>query len=407
MTAIISKKRVTEYFHKYRVLPGGTRLLLVNTVFSSVPLGMIMVIQPLYLKALGHTSSSIGLLLGISSLSSMLFMIPGSLMADYFGRKQVLMVSIIAYALHMVMFGVSGDFFLLASALVLSGFSWGVYSAPFTALLAENVGGKRRSYVFSFHSFLFSLSIIMGNLSSGLVDVFEGVLQLTPITSYKVLFVVGAIVEGLSIIPLLQLTKEKASTPKETKIFKLKAWKDVQKFSAVNFLVGFGAGLFIPFLPLYLNVRYAASEAFIGTTLAVSEAVVAVAFLASPSLVEKMGVVKMVVVTQGLSIIPFVMMPLPIDVNAFTLLYSARTVLMNMATPIFTSYMMSVVDERERASVSGITTTAWVGGNAISSFLGGYLMEVFLDLPIYLCSVFYVFATILFYFFFHKLDPKR
>jgi len=48
-----------------------------------------------------------------------------------------------------------------------------------------------------------------------------------------------------------------------------------------------------------------------------------------------------------------------------------------------------------------------VGGNAISSFLGGYLIDINLDLPIYLCSVLYVLATSLCYFFFHKLDPKR
>jgi MFS family permease len=270
------------------------------------------------------------------------------------------------------------------------------------------VRGDRRSYVFNFNAFLFSLSTIMGNLSSGMVDVFEGVLQMVPVTSYQVLFGVGAIVEGLSIIPLLRLTEEKASAPKATKIFKLRAWKDVRKFSAVNFLVGFGAGLFIPFLPLYLNLRYAALEALIGTTLAVSNAVVAVAFLASPSLVGKIGAVKTVVVTQGLSIVPFLMMPLPIDVSIFTLLYSVRTVLMNMTTPIFTSYMMGVVDERERASVTGITAMAWVGGNAVSSVLGGYLMDLFLDLPIYLCSALYVLATSLFYFFFsRRVDHKR
>jgi MFS family permease len=366
-----------------------------------------VVIQPLYLKALGYTSSSIGLLLGIASLSSMLFMVPGSLLSDCFGRKRVLMVSIVAYALYMAVFSVSSDVYLLALASILSGFSWGVYSAPFTARLAAKVGVERRSYVFSFNSFLFSLATILGNLSSGLVDVFEDSLLLSPITSYKVLFVAGAIVEGLAIIPLLQLTEEKRSASKDTKIVKLKAWKVVKKFSFVNFLVGFGAGLFIPFLPLYLNMRYAASEALIGTVLAASDAVVAIAFLASPSLVERIGAVRTVVVTQGLSIIPFVMMPLPIDVNAFTLLYAVRTVLMNMASPIFTAYMMSVVDGRERASVSGITTMAWVGGNAVSSFLGGYLMDIYLDLPIYLCSVLYVLATSLCYFFFHKLDPKH
>lgn len=288
----------------------------------------------------------------------------------------------------------------------MNGFSWGTGNAPFTALLAENVGLDKRSYVFSFNSFLFNFSVIIGNLLSGLVDVFGGFFQMIPVTSYKVLFVMGAILSFLSIIPLLQLTEEKASSKKGNQVLKLKSWKIVKKFSTVNFLIGFGGGLFLPFLLLYMNLRYSASDTLIGTTLAISNAVIAIAFLASPSLVEKIGNVKTIVVTQGLSILPLLMIPLSLEFNTFVLLYSARAVLMNMASPIFASYMMSIVRESERASVSGITATAWTGGSAISSVIAGYVMDVSLDLPLYLCSVFYFLATALFYLFFREQDLK-
>lgn len=394
-----------DYLNRYRGVTRETQLLLATTFLSSIPLGIIYVIQPLYLKSLGYPPPSIGLLLGIASISSTVFMIPGGIMADYFGQKKMLIVSIIAYVIYLAIFGVSSDFCLLSLASFLSGFSWGTYAAPFTALLAKNAGPDKGSYVFSFHSSLFTGSIIIGNLSVGLVDVLGEFFQMIPFTSYKILFLMGAILSFISIIPPLKLT-EKASSKKVNHVLKLKSWKNVKKFATVNFLNGFGAGLFIPFLPLYMKLRYSASDALIGTALATSNAVIAIAFLASPSLVERIGNVKTIVVTQGLSIIPLLMTPLPLEFNIFILLYSIRAVLMNMASPIFTAYMMSNVEESERASVSGITATTWTGGSAASSIIAGYVMGVSLDLPVYLCSIFYLLATALFYLFFREQDLK-
>jgi MFS family permease len=155
-----------------------------------------------------------------------------------------------------------------------------------------------------------------------------------------------------------------------------------------------------------MNLRYTASDTLIGNTLAISNAVIAIAFLASPRLVDKIGTINSIIVTQGLSIIPLVMIPQLVEFEFFILIYSTRAVLMNMASPVTISYMMSVVDENERASVLGITAMAWTGGSAISSTIAGFIMDVSLDLPIYFCSIFYFLSTALFYFFFRKQNIK-
>jgi MFS family permease len=189
-------------------------------------------------------------------------------------------------------------------------------------------------------------------------------------------------------------------------IVKFKSWDIMKKFFTFNFLIGFGAGFFIPFLPLYMTLRYSVSDTLVGNALALSNAVIAIAFLISPQLVTKIGTVKSIVLTQGLSIIPLLMIPHLGQFDYFIVTYSLRAVLMNMASPITVSYMMSVVDENERASISGITATAWTGGNAISAIIAGFIMDVSLDLPIYLCSLFYCLSTVLFYFSFRSKNSK-
>lgn len=400
--------RLWGYLGRYGRVTGEARRLLATTFMGSIPLGISGVIQPLYLRSLGYNPSSIGILLGVTSISGAAFTIPASVMADHLGRRRVLVVSIVAYVLYFVMFGVSGDFYLLTLASLLSGFSWGTYSAPFTALMAEEAGPDDGSYVFSLNSFLFNVSFIIGNLSLGLVDLFEGVFTMIPTAAYRALFMVGAILSSFSIIPPLQLTEARAPSGGGNQLLRLRSWGVVKRLSVVNLLLGFGAGLFIPFVPLYMSLRYSTSDALIGTALALSNSAIAIAFLASPVLVEKVGRVAAIVVTQGLSIIPLLMIPLTPEFSAFVLLYSLRAVLMNMASPIHTSFMMSIVKEGERASVSGITTTAWTGGNAISSIIAGHVMNLSLDLPVYLCGAFYSIATAAFYLFFAKaVEPKE
>ena len=79
---------------------------------------------------------------------------------------------------------------------------------------------------------------------------------------------------------------------------------------------------------------------------------------------------------------------------------------MNMSSPVFTSYMMGAVSKEEMASVAGITATAWNGSTAISTIISGYIMNVIVDIPVYLCGVFYILSTTLFYIFFRTHETQ-
>jgi predicted MFS family arabinose efflux permease len=88
-------------------------------------------------------------------------------------------------------------------------------------------------------------------------------------------------------------------------------------------------------------------------------------------------------------------------------LFIVRQFLMNMSSPILSSFYMSQVDPSEMASATAISTTAWSFPNSISPAVGGYLMEsVSVDLPLYLCGSSYAISILLIYLFFYKRRSK-
>ena len=392
--------KIIHYLRRFTGFPRDIKLLLFYSSIVLIGFGLSNVVMSLYLKSLGYNPSTIGILFSISTITSTLLTIPGGLLADHYGKKKTLLVSTIAYLLSFIFYAAFTNFYLLCFASFLNGISFGTYNAPFIALLTERTHHEKRSYVFSFNSFIMNFSMIVGNLLAGTADILRSKLRFSTSFSYRIFFGVGVVFVLISILPLVLMEEDTSYIKKRTKVLNIKSWQVIWMFSIVNALIGFGAGFFIPLLPLYLNLRFHVSSAYIAVLLAASNVMMGIAYLASPRVVELIGNVKTVTLTQGLSVIPLLLIPTSQNFAIAAFLYTIRSVLMNMSHPVFTSYMMGAVSKEERASVAGITSTAWNGSTAISTIISGYIMNRLVNIPIYLCGVFYILSTTLFYIFF-------
>jgi len=80
-----------------------------------------------------------------------------------------------------------------------------------------------------------------------------------------------------------------------------------------------------------------------------------------------------------------------------------RAFLMNMASPLSQSMIMGLVDEDERGAASGVNAALWRLPNALSTFIGAYLMGIgLLAFPFFLASLLYAVSIALFWLFFRK-----
>lgn len=388
--------RFTAYFNQFKGFDRDLKLLLLSSFFTSIVIGLSGIIQPLYLSALGYDSAEVGALLGTSALISVAVLLPAGVVADRYGRKNILILSISAYAVAFGIYAIFTNFQSLFIASTLIGISWGTYVGPSSAFLTDKTNKTERSYVFSLNSFLAAFAIILGSLLAGATDSVGSILQQTSVEAFRTMFWIAV---GLTLVALPELLViHEASFIKRRKgVVAFKSWRLIGLLGAVNGLIGFGAGTLIPLLPLYLRSKFLATDVEIGVLFAVSNAAMGVANLFAPRLSEKIGPVVTITFTQALSMLPLATIPFLTAFSWVAVMYVARTALMNMSTPILTAYTMSVVSSDERASTSGVITMAWNGTYAIGTMLSGILMRIHLDFPFYGSLLFYTLSSIIFY----------
>jgi predicted MFS family arabinose efflux permease len=129
------------------------------------------------------------------------------------------------------------------------------------------------------------------------------------------------------------------------------------------------------------------------------------ATLAGPSIAKRIGLVKAITVTQGLSTIFMFIIPISAGYLTAGFAYTFRSFLLNMSNPLEQSLIMGIVVEDERGVASGVNSVVWSLPNALSSFIGTSLMAMgHLAAPFFLSGTLYVISMTLFWFFFRKTE---
>lgn len=115
--------RVIAYLGQFRGFNRDVKLVLLSNCFASAVVGLSSIIQPLYLSSLGYSSAEVGALIGTSALTSVLALFPAGVIADHYGRRNILVFSMFAYALSFALLAVYSDILPLLTASALIGVS--------------------------------------------------------------------------------------------------------------------------------------------------------------------------------------------------------------------------------------------------------------------------------------------
>lgn len=165
-----------------------------------------------------------------------------------------------------------------------------------------------------------------------------------------------------------------------------------------NTLIGFGAGLVIPFFNIFLTHRLKAPTYMVGIVLSTSQVGMAIAGLLAPYLVLKLGKVKSVVASQLVSIPFLLMIALPQSLGIVIVSFLLRSAFMNMSNPISSCFTMEITPTEQRASVASLVGMAQNLSRAASAILGGWLMEkTNYSVPYFITAILYLFASIFYW----------
>jgi MFS family permease len=382
------------------VAPRGTYLLLVSNTLAALPLGFQLVVMPLYLARSGFDPASIGALYLLSGLlSSGLVMIAGAV-ADRFGRVRILTIGTALLIPSYAILASTTDaaWIVVAAVLGAGGFAGGVAGAlvlgSFDALLAERTIGAERTRVFAAAQALGKCGLAAGAALAVVPEILRSAGSGT-FESYRPLFVSAVVILGVATAVMLRVRDGDARDRSPTSWLPRRSLRPIAIYAAVTGLTGFGYGVAVQLLPLWLHLRFGASEADLGPWYAGAQLVSIGTVALVHWLDARFGAVRSVAALQlagGISLLLIVLVP---ELTQAAALIVVRSVVTSSTWPFLQSLLMSAVDPSQRGTASGIGYGVWGLLNAAGPAVAGVMLSAgVLALPVLMGAAVYAIAAL-------------
>ena len=390
----------------YKGMPKEAKYLIYSGILPSLAYGMFYTDLSYFLtKVQGVDIGLAGIVITVMGVSTFVASIPLGIAADRYGRKKLYIVGNVTASAIIAIFALTTNPVILLVAAAFEGIAEGAFSASGNALLAEKAGDERRTSAFSLYGFASGIAFGLGSFMISIIVIFE-IFGFTAKESHVLLYVILAALSMASTLIILKVSESKGlkkATAGVTGLLPKKSKNVVIKYVFSSAIIAFGAGMVVPLMSLWLGLRYGISDAISGPILGTSNIVIGVATLAAPPLAKRIGLVRAIVVTQGISTVFMFATPLSPDYISASFVYTWRAFLMNMASPLQQSMIMGLVAEDERGTASGISAALWRLPNALSTSIGAWLMGIgLLAAPFFLASLFYIVSIALFWYYFRK-----
>ena len=157
---------ISQSVHKSR--PRLQLLIIFLTVFIDlVGFGLIIPLNPYLAREFGATPTQVGLLMAIFSLMQFLFSPFWGSLSDRFGRRPIILISLVGTAVSHAAFGFSTELWQLFAARCFAGIFGGNISAAM-AYMADITPKDKRSQSMGLIGAAFGLGFILGPLIGGI-----------------------------------------------------------------------------------------------------------------------------------------------------------------------------------------------------------------------------------------------
>jgi len=377
--------------------PPNAKVFLLMSFITTLSTGAFNMLFGIAVLQLGRSESFLGQILAIGLLATGVLSLPVGILADLWGKKRTLLLAL----------GLTGTGLLGQAALplgnltlvfsILFGIGQAMLGVATLPILMEISIPENRAQLFSLNFSISMAGSVLGSLIAGKAPDFF---------SSRWALITFALLQVVALIISLRLSEEKviARSPMQS-IVKLQKYSKVLLKSALikdvfiyNTLIGFGAGLVIPFFNIFLTQRLKAPTYMVGIVLSTSQIGMAIAGLMAPFLIFKLGKVKSVVVSQLVSIPFLLMIALPQSLGIVILSFLLRSAFMNMSNPISSCFTMEITPTEQRASVASLVGMAQNLSRAASAILGGWLMEMTnYSVPYFITAILYLAASIFYW----------
>lgn len=394
--------------------PAIKSLLLAQAVYG-IGYGVFTVLLNLYLKGIGYTESEIGRILALQTMCSAIMSMPLGWLADKTSRKCTYITGIICISIGYSIICLSRAMSVIFFAVCISGTGLGAILVSVLPYLQENSNDSQRAYIFSLNSSLtWTTSIVSGFFAGWLPKLLVNTFPqaISEATGIQYSLWVGVIFILLTLIPAYKMKIVAADNKKLKNNYEdyLDDQQDespirlIVKFGSVNLLIGFGAGMIVPYFNLYFKDWCNASIPEIGTIFAIGQFGTALGAMLSPFLSKRAGLVKGVVLSQMLSLPFMVWMAFTHNFVICSICFVFRNAFMNLCTPIQQEILMKMIPRYLRARASAVNSMSWNFAWAMAMFFsGGIIKNYGYTSSLLIAATAYFTASCLYHHFFGKV----
>ncbi len=378
---------------------------------SSLASGAFGVIQGLYILSLGFNETVLGTILSFRMLAAAIASVPAGIISDRMGRKPVLIAGgLLTTAGYLGMSVVSSPFLMILFSCIV-GVSQACQMTSGTPLLAESSTNKDRSRLFGVNFSLSNAVNMVGSLLGGFLP--RQLRGLGTVLAYRIALAVFSFVTLAGVTPAARIAEKRngfrngddgnASTwliaiRELAALYKTASQRAVLALLSYNVLIGFGAGLVIPYFNVFLSRKLGVDTAVVGLILSFSQGATAVAGLISPILANRHGKIATVVGTQVASIPFLLLIALPPNIYLVSFALFMRSALMNMSNPVASTFSMEIVPAEHRGKVSSLMRIADNLTRAASAIVAGWIMTNWsYEVPYFFTAALYLLASLVYY----------
>ena len=330
------------------------------------------------------------------------------ILSDRKGRKNLFLIGLFTLPVEFLVFALTSNLSYLLIATVFVGVSEAATLATWNAIIADQTTPENRDKAFS-TAFIVNLGSI--GIGSAIPLAFPAIQNISGLgvdlvhrafmAGVSLAVLASPILASLLLRDYFELAKNEARQKKRGHL------RTLLKFSFLNGLLGFGTGLIIPLIPTWFFLKFGVQDAYTGPLLALASLTVALSAAISPRLSRRYGLVKSIVMVQGVATVFMISLgfaPIPLLAAGF---FVARAGFMYMGNPLADSYLMGIIEAQERGLASAVNSVMWELPQSGSTILGGVILgSGSYTSPFLLAALFYAVSISLFYSLFRNLKPR-
>ncbi len=370
----------------------ASKFLMYAALIIGVYMGVkISVIAP-YLKGLGYTASQYGLFAAISVSTSTVFTLVSGYMSDRIGSRSTLVLGGLMASLAPPLYYLGGSVHL-AAAFAVDGAAGGLIWTSQNVLVSRSVREERLHIVYGDLMALSLVGHVLGSALGWAPVMYSRALDVPILEAYR------AALLSLTLLPLIGIPlvlKVPERRPKHgarkpsLSILREKPW--LAGFLIYNAVIGLGAAMSVHNIDYYFALKYHSTSGGLGTMFAVQSIIMAIAATRLPRASDKLGLIGTFLAFTSPSIPLLILMTLTDNYLLAAALYVIRAVLMNAGYPLLDAFIMKRVPVGERGMASALLNLAWNVPASAGRAIGGWLMDINVELPLRITAVLYTVA---------------